>query len=90
MVRLPLLHGEREQHVAGTAGPDFKIGNAVLIDFGGKKKLSRIIADESLITELHYGKPVVEGFKGCFLPLANEHMTEHKDRLAPTFDTQIF
>jgi hypothetical protein len=90
MVRLPLLHGEREQHVAGTAGPDFKIGNAVLIDFGGKKKLSRIIADKSLIAELHHSEPVVEGFKGGFLLFAGEHMPEHKDRLALTFDTQIF
>lgn len=61
----------------------------MLIDFSGKQKLSRVIAHESFITELHNGQPVVEGFKDCFLPFASEHMTKDKDRLALTLDMEI-
>ncbi|CUS31361.1 hypothetical protein COMA2_10062 [Candidatus Nitrospira nitrificans] len=90
MVRLAFLHGQRKEHLTGPAGPDLKIRNAVLIDFGGKKELSGVIAHEYLITELHNGQPVVEGFERRFLPFASEHMPKDKDRLALALDTKFF
>jgi hypothetical protein len=89
MIRLAFLHGKRKEHPTGSAWPNLKIRNAVLVDFSGKQELSRVIAHESLIAELHNGQPVVEGFKGGLLAFASEHMTENKDRLPLTLDTEI-
>ena len=61
----------------------------MLINFSGKQELSRVITHESFIVELHHGQPVVEGFKGCFLLFASEHMAKDKDGLPLTLDTEI-
>jgi hypothetical protein len=89
MIGLAFLHGKRKEHSAGSAWPNLKIRNAMLVDFSGEEELSRVIAHESLIAEFHDGQSVVEGFKGGFLSFASGHMPEDKDRLALTLDTEI-
>jgi|SRR6185437_2157100 len=89
MIRLAFLHGKGKEHLTESTWSNLKIRNAMLIDFSGKKKLTRVIAHESLIAELHNGQPVVEGFKDCFLSFASEHMPKDEDRLALTLDTEI-
>jgi hypothetical protein len=61
----------------------------MLIDFSGKQELSRVIDHESFNAELHNGQTIVEGFKGCLLPLASEYMPEDKDRLTLTLDPDL-
>ena len=89
MVRIAFFQSEGKERVAGSAWPNLKVRHAMLIDFSGKEKLSRVIAHESLIAEFHNGQSVVEGFKDCFLSFASEHMPKDKDRLALTLDTEI-
>jgi hypothetical protein len=55
MVRLAFLHDKGKEHPTGSARPNLKIRNAMLIDFSGKKKFLRVIAREPLVTELHHG-----------------------------------
>jgi hypothetical protein len=89
LVSLAFLHGKRKEHPAGSAGPDFKVRNAALVDFSGEKELTRIIPSMALIIEPHNGQPIIEGFKGGFLTFASEHMSKDEDRLALTLDTEI-
>lgn len=89
MISFAFFHGEREKYPTGSAWADLKIRNVLLIDFSGKKEFLRVIAYKSLITELHNGQPIVEGFKGGFLPFATEHVPKDKDRLALTLDAEI-
>jgi len=89
MIRIDFFQSEGKERVAGSAWPNLKVRHAMLIDFSGEEKLSRVIAHESLIAEFHNGQSVVEGFKDCFLSFASEHMPKDKDRLALTLDTEI-
>jgi hypothetical protein len=89
MIRFAFLHGEREKRRAGSTGPDLKVRNTVLIDFGGKKEFSRVITHKPLVPEPHNGQPVIEAFKGRFLPFPSEHMPKDEDRLALTLDPKI-
>jgi hypothetical protein len=89
LVGLAFLHGKRKEHPAGSAGSDFIVRNAVLVDFSGEKELTWIIPSMALIIELHNGQPIIEGFKDGFLPFASEHMSKDEDRLALTLDTEI-
>jgi hypothetical protein len=90
LIGLAFLQRKGKQYPAGSAGPNLKIGNAVLIDFSRKKELSRVIPHKALITELHHGESVVEGFEHRFLSFASKHMPKDKDRLALTLDVEIF
>ncbi len=61
----------------------------MFIDFGRKKELLRVVPQESLITELHDGEPIVEGFKEGFMTFASEHMPKDKNRLPLPLDTEL-
>lgn len=89
MIGLTFLYREGKEHLAGSTGPNFKIGNAVLIDFGRKQELLRIIPHEPLIAELHDSEPVVEVLKDGFLSLASEHMSQDKNRLPLALDAKV-
>ena len=89
MIGLTFLYREGKKHLAGSAGPNFKIGNAMLVDFGRKQELLRIITHESLIAKLHNSEPVIEILKDGFLPFADEHMSQNKDRLPLALDAKV-
>lgn len=90
MVGLTFFERQWEQHVAGSAATDLKVGNPLVIDFGRKEELTRIIPYQRFITELHDSEAVVEGLKGSFLTFATQHMSLDKYRLPPAFDTKVF
>jgi hypothetical protein len=90
VIGLAFFERQRKEHVAGPAVTDLKVRNTLLIDFRRKQKLSWIIAHKSVIAELHHCKPVVEGFKGGFLPFATQHMPQGDNRLPFPLDPEIF
>ena len=90
MVGLTFFERQWEQHVAGSAATDLKVGNPLVIDFGRKEEFTRIISYQRFITELHDSEAVVEGFKGSFLTFATQHMSLDKYRLPPAFDAKVF
>lgn len=59
------------------------------IDFRREKELARVIPHKALVTKLHHGKSVVEGFERRFLSFASKHMPKDDNRLALTLDTEI-
>ena len=88
--RFSLFEGQRKENLAGTAGPDFKIGDPLVVDLGREQEFDRVVAQQSTVAELDKGDPVVEDFEGCFLPFAIQQMAKHHDRLAFALDAEIF
>lgn len=90
LVRIGLFPGQRKQHLAGATGTNFKIGHTPFIDFSGEQEFDRIIADDSSVAELDEGDSIVESFKNGFLSPPIEQVSEHKNRLAFSFDAEVF
>ena len=61
----------------------------MLIDFRGKKELSWVVPHKPLVTELHHGESIVEGFERRFLSFASKHMPKDKNRLPLPLDAEI-
>lgn len=89
-VRVTLFQGEREQDFAGSARADFKIGDALVIDFSGKQEFGWIVPRGAPVAELDKGDPVVEHFESGLLPFAIQQMAEDHNRLTFPFDTKMF
>jgi hypothetical protein len=61
----------------------------MLINFRRKKELSWVVPHKALVTELHHGESIVEGFERRFLSFASKHMPKDHNRLAFTLDTEV-
>jgi hypothetical protein len=88
-LRFSFFKRKRKEDLAGAAGTDFIIGDALVIDFGREQEFDGIVAQRDAIAELDEGNPVVEDFEGRFLPFAIQQMAEDHNRLAFAFDAEI-
>lgn len=87
--RIPLGDCEREENSALGTGADFKIGHALLIDFGREQEFERIVADDGAVRKFHQSNPVIENFKRGFLAFSLQDMAQDEDRLAFPFGAQF-
>jgi len=73
-----LFQGKRKQALTGSARADFKIGNALVVDFSRKQEFVRIVTRSPPVTELDKSDPIVKHFEGGFLPFAIQQMAKNK------------
>jgi hypothetical protein len=69
---------------------DLEIRNTLIIDFGGQQEFQRVIAKDGAVGKFDDRQPIVEHFKGRFLTLPLQDVTDDQDRLASAFGSEVF
>jgi hypothetical protein len=89
LVRIAFFEGQGEELATANTVADLEIRNTLIVDLGGQQEFERIIAEHGAVGKFDDCQPIVEHFKGRFLPLPLQDVTDDEHRLAPAFGPEV-
>jgi len=75
--------------LALSAGSNFEVGDALVVDVGGQEQFQRVIADCAAVREFDDSQTVVKDLEGSFLSFSGQEVPEDKHRLSFTRRAEV-